>query len=427
MSQTDPNGSKQLRTLDENSLKNKSVTPSLHRGTVLQQQLKPQEIIMQFKRQSRLFGALALTSGLLSGGVVLASSAGAQTDAGSDVHALFLETDGLNGNSILSYLRGSDGTISFAGTYKTGGIGAAGANSSAAPLGSQDGLVLANVDHQLLAVNAGSDTVSVFNVKGTSLTLIQKVASGGEFPNSIAVHGNLVTVLNAGGVGAIQEFSLTKGKLVALSGENRSLGLSNTTPPDFVHGAGQVSYTPNGQHLIVTTKDSTNSFEVFSVNPEGSIGSTPTVTASDNPVPYDFNFDAAGHVFAIEAGNSSASVYNVNVDGSLTSLGTVSDGAKALCWVSSVAGYFYGSNTGSATVTSFDESSAGVPQVVSTSAATTHTGTSDSAVSPDGKFLYVESGGAGTIDVFAVGASGALNPVTTVFNVPTASEGIAVS
>jgi len=382
---------------------------------------------MHIKQQSRLLGTMALIGGFFTGGIALTSAAVAQSVPASNAHALFIETDALSGNSILSYLRGSDGTISFAGSFSTDGNGAAGANSSAAPLGSQDGLVLADGDHQLIAVNAGSDTISVFHVNGSSLRLTQTVPSGGEFPNSVAVHGNLVTVLNAGGVGAIQEFSLVKGKLVALAGENRSLGLSNTNPPDYVHGAGQVGYTPNGAHLIVTTKDSTNSFVVFSVNAQGAIGATPTVTAADNPVPYDFNFDAAGHLFAIEAGNSSASVYNINSDGSLTSLGTVSDGAKALCWVSSANGYFYGSNAGSGNVTSFDESSTGVPQIVSALAATTHAGTTDSVVSPDGKFFYVESGGAGTIDVFAIGSGGALNPVTTVYNVPTASEGIAIS
>ncbi len=287
--------------------------------------------------------------------------------------------------------------------------------------------MLANQDSELLAVNAGSDTVSVFGVEGTSLKLLQQVPSGGEFPNSIAVHGNLVTVLNAGGSGAIQEFSIVKDKLIALPNENRSLGLSNTTPPDYVHGAGQVGYTPNGQHLVVTTKDSTNSFEVFSVSSAGIIGATPTITAANNPVPYDFNFDAAGNLFAIEAGTSSASVYAIAANGALSSLGTVADGAKALCWVSSSNGYFFGSNAGSANITSFDESSTGAPQIVAAVAATTHAGTTDSVVSPDGKFLYVESGGAGTLDVFAIGASGQLTTVTTVFDVPTASEGIAVS
>ena len=117
----------------------------------------------------------------------------------------------------------------------------------------------------------------------------------------------------------------------------------------------------------------------------------------------------------------------MNANGSLTSLGTVSDNAKALCWVSSANGYFFGSNAGSGTITSFDENSSGTPQIVASVAASAHAGTTDSVVSPDGKFLYVESGGAGTVDVFAIGANAALTLVTTIFNIPVASEGIAIS
>ena len=375
----------------------------------------------------RLLSALALLGGILTSGAAFATAADAQALPVSKAHALFLETDSPDGNSILSYVRASDGTISLSGSFLTGGNGGAGASSSAAPLGSQDGLALAGNNQDLIATNAGSDTISVFDVTGTTLKLVQQIGSGGQFPNSIAVHGDLVSVLNAGGAGSVQEFSLVKGRLATLATENRSLGLDNTTPPDYVHGAGQVGYTPNGQHLVVTTKDSTNSYDVFSVSPNGTLGAAPTVTVSDNPVPYDFNFDAAGNLFAIEAGTSSASVYEVNANGSLTSLGTVSDNAKALCWVSSANGYFFGSNAGSGNITSFDENSSGTPQIVASVAASAHAGTTDSVVSPDGKFLYVESGGAGTVDVFAIGANAALTLVTTIFNIPVASEGIAIS
>jgi 6-phosphogluconolactonase (cycloisomerase 2 family) len=382
---------------------------------------------MKFKFHSRLISAIALLGGMTTLGVAFAGDASAQTSPVASTHALFIETDSLTGNSILSYLRGSDGTISLAGSFATGGSGGAGANSSAAPLGSQGGLALVENGQELIATNAGSDTVSVFEVSGTHLKLVQQIPSGGQFPNSVASHGDFVAVLNAGGTGAVQEYRLDRGKLVTLASQNRSLGLDNTTPPDYVHGAGQVGYTPNGEQLVVTTKDSTNSYDVFSVSSSGVLGAAPVVNAADNPVPYDFNFDAAGNLFAIEAGNSSASVYSLNASGTLTSLGTVSDNAKALCWVSSADGFFYGSNAGSGTITSFDETSTGAPQVVASVAATAHAGTTDSIVSPDGKYLYVESGGAGTIDVFAIGPNAELTAVTTVFDVPIASEGIAIS
>ena len=80
--------------------------------------------------------------------------------------ALFVETDASAGNSVLSYRQSSDGTISYAGSYATGGLGATSAGATADPLASQDGLVLANHGANLIATNPGSDTVTVFAVAG---------------------------------------------------------------------------------------------------------------------------------------------------------------------------------------------------------------------------------------------------------------------
>jgi hypothetical protein len=98
-----------------------------------------------------------------------------------------------------------------------------------------------------------------------------------------------------------------------------------------------------------------------------------------------------------------------------------------LCWISGANGFYFGSNAGSGTVSSFTENSAGAPVLVNATAATAHAGTIDSVVSPDGKFFYVESGGAGTIDAFAIGAGGSLTQIETIFNIPVASEGLAIS
>jgi 6-phosphogluconolactonase (cycloisomerase 2 family) len=383
---------------------------------------------MKLRTSLRAASASALALGL---SLTIAGGAGASTHrsfpwSGSS-SALFVETDATAGNSVLSYAESSDGTIAFAGSYLTGGTGATAANATADPLASQGGLVLANNGEDLIATNPGSNTVTVFAVDGTHLTAIQQVPSGGLFPDSIATSGRFVAVLNAGGAGSVSEYQWFNGRLVPVPGQLRTLGLSNTTPPDFHHGAGQVSYTPNGQHLIVTTKLSTNAYDVFSVSGNGALGATPTVTTAVNALPFSFTFDAAGNVVATEASTSSVTTYRVNPSGTLTSLGTVSDGAAALCWISGANGYFFGSNAGSGTVSSFSESTAGAPVLVNATAASAHAGTTDSVISPDGKFFYVESGGAGTIDAFAIGSSGTLTPIETIFNIPVASEGLALS
>jgi 6-phosphogluconolactonase (cycloisomerase 2 family) len=383
---------------------------------------------MKLRNSLRAASAGVLALGL---GVAVSATAGASTHRFFGQHeprtALFVETDATAGNSVLSYRQSSDGSISFSGSYATGGLGATSAGATADPLASQDGLALANHGQNLIATNPGSDTVTVFAVDGTHLNVVQQLPSGGLFPDSIATSGNLVAVLNAGGAGSVAEFAWFNGRLVALPGQVRSLGLSNTTPPEFHHGAGQVSYTPNGQHLIVTTKLSTNAYDVFSVGFNGALGATPVVTTAVNALPFSFTFDAAGNVVAAEASDSSVTTYRVNADGTLSSLGTVTDGAAALCWISGANGYFFGSNAGSGTVSSFTENVAGAPVLVSATAATAHAGTTDSVVSPDGKFFYVESGGAGTIDAFAIGANGTLSQIETIFNIPVASEGLAIS
>jgi 6-phosphogluconolactonase (cycloisomerase 2 family) len=371
----------------------------------------------------RAAAAVSLVSGL---GLASVSVAGASPrDEGR--HALFVETDSPNANSVISYWRASDGTVSYYRTYPTLGLGAAATGATADPLASQGGLALINGGRELVATNPGSDTVSVFAVDGARLDFLEQIPSGGLFPDSVAASGDLVAVLNSGASGSVAEFRWGNHGLVALSAQTRSLGLSNTNPPNFLQGAGQVGYTPDGTHLIVTTKHSTDSFEVFAVSNDGVLGATPVTTAANNPVPFAFSFDNAGNLVAVEASNSSVSTYRVNVDGSLTSLGSVSDGAHALCWISTAKGYFFGDNAGSASVSSFSEGVASAPVLLNATAGIAHTGTTDSTVSPDGDFLYVESGGAGTIDVFSVGTTGSLTPLETLFNLPVASEGIVAS
>ncbi len=386
---------------------------------------------MKRTRLLRIAAATSLTVGVAL--VTTGSLAGATTNApASSGHAVFIETDQAT-NTVLAYQRANDGTLAFAGSYATGGTGESAAGAAADPLASQGGLTLVDQNRELIAVNPGSDTVSVFSVNGASLQLIQQVPSGGDFPDSVTSHGDLVAVLNSGGLGSVSEFSLRGATLTAVPNSVRSLGLNNTTPPDFVHSPGEIGYSPNGRFLILTTKQSANTFgvanayDVFSVGADGSLSASPTVTPAQHANPFAFTFDAQGDLVGAEAAGSWISTYSINSDGSLTALGSVSDGKGALCWVSSARGVFYGSNAASADVSSFTVSPQGVPSLLAQVAANTHPGTTDSAASPDGRFLYVGSGGSGALDVFAVNQNGSLNELQTVWGLPTPFEGIAAS
>ncbi len=166
------------------------------------------------------------------------------------------------GNSILVYDRAPDGTLSLAGEYATGGLGAG------AGLGSQGALVLSDSGRWLFAVNAGSDEISIFGVRGDQLLLLDVVPSGGEGPISLTNYENLLFLLNSGGAGNIAGFAFNhSGELTPLEGSNHSLSNGGTGDPV---GPAQIQFTPDGDHLVVTEK-ATNLIDVFDVNRHGQV------------------------------------------------------------------------------------------------------------------------------------------------------------
>lgn len=219
---------------------------------------------------TRLAGVVAVAvAAVLSGPAwaAQASQAGAIQAHGTRArHAVFVQTNDPSGNSIVAFQRNADGTLALAGSYRTGGNGGRTSGSGSDPLSSQGSLVLDPAAGLLLAVNAGSDSVSVFAVNGDKLHLRQVVSSGGPFPVSIAVSGSLAYVLDAGLAGYVHGYRIANGELVPIPGSTRSLGLSNTNPPFYLSSPAQVGFTPAGTQLVVTTK--LNALvDVFSVNP----------------------------------------------------------------------------------------------------------------------------------------------------------------
>lgn len=298
-------------------------------------------------------------------------------------------------------------------------------------LASQGSLVLDGPHHLLLAVNAGSDTVTSFAVRGAQLRDATTVTSGGQFPSSIAVHGDLVYVLNAGGDGSISGFTVRHGALVPLAGSTRSLGLGNTNPPAFLTSPAQVGFSADGRTLIVTTK-AHNQLLTFQVGRDGRPSETPLVTASAGAVPFSFVVDNRGHVQVTEAGTGAISTYVVGRDGSLSLLGSsAGTGGAALCWNVQVGRTIYGANAGSATLSAWNFQNHGPATLTAPVAATTGAGPIDLAASGDDRFLYVQESVAGTLGVYSVAADGSLARVQTVSGLTafttTGMEGIAAS
>jgi hypothetical protein len=341
--------------------------------------------------------------------------------------AVFVQTDNLAVNQIVAYDRAGDGTLTQAGTYATGGVGGQLAGSAVDHLASQGSLVLDRAARLLYAVNAGSNSVSVFAVDGDRLALRQVIGSGGRFPVSIAVHGRLVYVLNAKLGGSLRGFVRVGQQLVPLPDSDRSLGLSGDATPQFVNTPGQVVFAGQGSQLVVSTKANGSAIDVFAVHASGLLSRAPTVNPLPGAVPFAIALDRAGHLIVAEAGTDAVASFGLGAGGTLTPLGSVATGQKATCWIARVGDRFYTSNAASATLSTV-QSSGGAQTLTLLGQTATDAGTVDAAPSADGHDLYVQTGAAGIVNEFAVGTGGSLTPIGSV-TVPGAAggEGIVVS
>ncbi|CCH77659.1 conserved exported hypothetical protein [Nostocoides japonicum T1-X7] len=367
-------------------------------------------------------GAAALTMGALPAG----AAPGAQHGAGHPPRGVvFVQNDAVGGNTIVAYDRTRSGGLVRAGSYATGGKGGVLSGSVVDHLASQGSLTYDAGAHLLLAVNAGSDSVTTFAVHGDRLVRRQTVGSGGQFPVSIASHGGVVYVLNARHGGSITGYRLVGGRLVRVPAWHRALHLDTSAPgqPDeFTHTPGQVGFTPDGRTLLVATKAGGNSIAAFAVGQHG-LSARPTVTSLPGAVPFGFTFDGRGHLALTEAGPSAVATFAVRAGGRLAALDSAATGQAATCWIVETGGTLYASNAGSGTLSVYRVGARG--SLASRGTVATDAGTVDAAASSDGRYVYVQTGAAGIVDAYRVHHDGSLTMTGSV-TVPDAAgaEGI---
>ncbi len=364
---------------------------------------------------TRLSAAALAALGLLAATSGAAIAFGGQPGRGGSFggrsgRVVFVQTDNTAGNQVVAYDRASDGGLTQAGVYDTGGLGGVLAGSVVDHLASQGSLAYDRQNGLLYAINAGSNTISVFSVFGDRLALRQVLGSGGTFPVSIAARDGVVYVLNAEDGGRVQGFVTFFGHLLPLPGSGRALGLNSTEEPQFTHTPGQVAFSPDGTRLIVTTKANGSDIDVFRIGPFGRLSATPVVNPEPGAVPFAVSFDQEGHLIVAEAGTNALADFALKGNGTLTQLDAVSTGQEATCWVVANGGTFYASNAASASLSAF-QSSDGGQLLTPLGNTTTDGGTVDAAVSGDGRFLYVQTGAGGVVDEFSIGAGGALSKI----------------
>ncbi|MEU9045275.1 MULTISPECIES: beta-propeller fold lactonase family protein [unclassified Kitasatospora] len=353
--------------------------------------------------------ATALATAAVGAPAASAAYGGVGHPRGGD-HAVFVQNDNPAGNQVIAYRRADDGHLTPAGTYDTHGLGGVLAGSVADHLASQGSLTYDPRHALLYAVNAGSDTVSVFSVDGDRLALRQVVGSGGRFPVSVAVHNNVVYVLNALDGGSIQGYTVRDGRLHKEAGRNRCLGLDPNATPQFTTTPGQVGFTGEGSQLVVTTKANSNSLLVFNLDRSGAPADTPVTTLLPGAVPFAFVPNGRHGLFLTEAGTNAVATFTIHPDGTATQEAFAATNQAATCWIVAVHDLLYTSNAGSSTLTGFRTADRG-RRLTALGNTPTDPGTVDAAVSSDRHYLYAQTGVHGILDEFAVNDDGSLTPL----------------
>ena len=343
----------------------------------------------------------------LTAAILMISTVGVFADGTRDdekVGAVYAMTNAATGNEVVIFDRDFEGMLTSAGSIATGGTGS---GSALDPLGSQGALVLSEDGRWIVAVNAGSNEISVLRILRDGLALADKVDSGGVFPVSVTVYHNLVYVLNAGGSPNITGFRLSHiGKLIPLEKSTRSLGTG---------GFAQVGFDPEGETLVVTDK-ADNKILVYSVSHDGLPGMTPVTSPSYGVTPFGFIFDQRGHLLVVEAGTNAVSSYKILPDDTLQVIsGSVPNGQIAACWIAgNERGDVFTDNPGTHSISAYTEMAGEGSLVLLNGVAGTGNTPLDLSITGNGRFLYALDPTNGTVDMFHVERDGSLTDLGTV-------------
>ncbi len=350
------------------------------------------------------------------------SSYSIDEDAGKNPnqsHHVYTQSNQTDANEIIVYKKFNNGQLQYMGSYPTGGTGTGGG------LGNQGSVAVSENGQWLLAVNAGSNSVSLFKITSQSLQLVCTAPSGGMRPVSVTQYGKLVYVLNAGGEGNISGFKIEHNlQLTAIPQSVKPLS-------SMAAGAAQISFTRNGKVLVVTEK-ATNKIISYSINSYGQPGMMHQITSA-NTTPFGFAVGRFGNIYVSEAAGgtpnaSTVSSYKVSPDGNITlTQGPIGTNQTAACWVVVTKNnrHAYTTNTASNSISAFSiHPFSGNVQLQSEIAAATEAGPIDATVSSDSKFLYVLNGASHSIQSYRISQSGALSHIQTITGVTAGANGL---
>jgi 6-phosphogluconolactonase len=355
-------------------------------------------------------------------GMALLLAAPQAASARGAIGAVYTMTNDAAGNAVLQYDRFADGSLQFSASYDTGGQG------TGAGLGNQGGVVLSDDGRWLLVVNAGSNDVSVFAVRNSGLNLTDTEYSGGLQPISVAIHGDLVYVVNAGDDSISALWLDNTGDLSPLPGSSVPLSGNGVAPA-------QIGFSPDGRFVLVTEK-ATNTIAVFPLDRDGYAG--PGVfNASSGMTPFAFDFGKrdlliVSEVFGGAEDAGAVSSYRLHRNGWLETIApSVPNTETAPCWLVVTRGgrFAFTTNTPDDSLSAYEIEFDGGLSLVDADGRTGEPGTGtnplDMDLSDDGRHLYTLNIGNGTISTFRVGPHGSLTETSTLSGVPSGVNGLA--
>ena len=338
---------------------------------------------------------------------VAAVPASASADTSQVVGHVYVDDNTAGTNTIGAFDRHADGSL----TPEPGSPFLAGGAGTGAGLASQGALQWSADGRFLLAVDAGSNQVSVLRVHpGGSLSLVPGgvVSSGGTLPVSIAVHGTLVYVANSGaGSSNYTGFRFFGGHLFPIPGSTVTLA-ANAAP-------GDVLFNGTGTKLV-GTEVGPSQIDSFTVGFGGRLTAapgSPFKAQGLGPFGSEFRPTDPGQLFVSNAHNTATDSGTISAftdfsNGTLLPVAgsPFADDQMAPCWVEIThdGQFLFTVNTASGTISRFWIAPGGALTLLGSTPlrGTGGVGAVDARLSPDGRFLYVDESKTGAVAAFAV-------------------------
>jgi 6-phosphogluconolactonase (cycloisomerase 2 family) len=383
------------------------------------------------RARSVLAGLVSLAGAAVVGAAALPAAAAAEPQQPDYV---YVNDNTAGTNTVAGFVRDASGRLTpIPGSpFNAGGAG------TGSGLASQGAIQVSSNGRYVIAVDAGSNEISVLRIHDDgSLKLVHDgvVPSGGDKPVSVAEHGRLVYVADAGTAGSnYTGFTLGHGgRLDPLAGSTIAL------PADAQPG--DVLFNSTGTNLVGTRVGS-SAIDSFSVGGDGRLtaaAGSPFTAQGAGPFGSEFRPTDPSQLFVSNAhggaGNGTVSAFSVAGDGTLSSIGAspFADQQTAPCWVEIThdGRFLFTVNTASGSISRYLIGHRGVLHLLGSTSirAGSTAGAVDARLSPDGRFLYVDESAAGAVAAFAVHGGNLAELATSPVSLPAgaAPAGIATN